>query len=239
MARVKKLSIQDGNGVKPTGVAKRRRRVRKPSNLKKSKPSNTHGNTPTSTSATYKRRGHFAFLDLPAELRDNIYNKILENEPIAHLSRNTSRRTLAVVTPLALVNRQVRSEFLHAATIASPIIQTTVRDFQFGHIITFLNRLSEVLLKRLETQDAMPQRTIEIDLILTQGGRNEALRSGLERWLNRMGTEKKGAKIEYRYTYEGSRAGGEHPNPGSAGSRQYEEKMKICRAISKAPRVRW
>ncbi|KAF1358584.1 hypothetical protein EJ07DRAFT_156796 [Lizonia empirigonia] len=53
----------------------------------------------------------FMFLELPAELRNNIYNMICDDEPIEYIRRTRSRQAHRYLQ-LAQVNRQLRQEFL-------------------------------------------------------------------------------------------------------------------------------
>lgn len=68
-----------------------------------------------STSAAYRslaRRRSFRFLDLPSEIRNHIYEYVLENASrFVNLHHTGSNNVLACVPPLLAVNKQIREEF--------------------------------------------------------------------------------------------------------------------------------
>lgn len=90
---------------------------------------------------------HFPFLELPRELRDEVYRHIVEADSSATTLRNQS---LATKCGLVGVNNQVCEEFLDAVLFYAPVIKTTVRNHNFAHVVTFLNRLSEAQFKKFE-----------------------------------------------------------------------------------------
>ena len=154
----------------------------------------------------------FRFLDLPAELRNNIYELVLNDSSVT-LRRYARRRktttvdneapnwqdSIVVASPLIQVNKQVSAEFLHAAAIFANI-QATVRDFDFGYIITFLNRLSDGMLNKMKVgeEDQAPKRLFNITLVHICYDEDSGSR--LRPWLNRMEVPaKKGTNIDFRY----------------------------------------
>lgn len=112
---------------------------------------------------------HFPFLKLPREIRDEVYRHIVESE------HSTTLKSCNLVTKSGLVgvNDQICEEFLDAALFYAPVIDTTVRNHNFAHAVTFLNRLSEAQLARLKSSsktlstsnDEVRPRKIRINLV--------------------------------------------------------------------------
>lgn len=118
------------------------------------KTSNTANTTKTtktsaaSKSATHKTTTHFQFLALPAELRSRILELAARNSGTGLLSRR-SRGHLSSADAIALVNKQLREEYLgvlygHAATVVAHVL-----DFDFRHVVTFYNKLNAGEVKAL------------------------------------------------------------------------------------------
>lgn len=141
-------------------------------------------------------------LDLPAELRNTIYTMVLEDTEVL-LSRNTTKKALAVGCALPRVNKQVRDEFM-AVALLSADIRTTAMDFDFRHIVTFLNRLSDAELKALPSVTVPSQRRITVDLIISD--RCPVRPPYFQRWINRAGhPTKKGTNINLQYNLASGR----------------------------------
>ncbi|SMR42933.1 unnamed protein product [Zymoseptoria tritici ST99CH_3D1] len=156
----------------------------------------------------------FRLLDLPAELRDEIYEKVAQQDPYVVLKGSR----LQVASKLCAVSRQVRGEYL-AILENSANITTTVVRFDFRPIVRFLNRLSESYVKKLSTLRRTPvKRTINIQLELPSATREEiemalwhALyptvpvfthHALLQRWLNRFEKpEKRGVDMTFSYVF--------------------------------------
>ncbi|KAI6863526.1 hypothetical protein KC343_g5139 [Hortaea werneckii] len=120
-------------------------------------------------------------LDLPLELRDIIYLMLLRERSPLRLS--TWRKPLLTTSPLVRINKQVRSEYLNAASLYGNI-KTNVRDFNFRHIISFLNRVPEPQIPSFSADHAPKSRTISIYFVF--GAKwNEGL-PHLRRWYNRL-----------------------------------------------------
>ena len=185
------------------------------------------------------------FLALPRELRDEIYKYVLQQDGSSTL-KTGSGNNIATRCGLARVNNQISEEFLDAVLFYAPVITATVRNHNFAHIVTFLNRLSKAQLTRLSTRgpqagkaiDGRPKRRIKIILSYSAGARDS--RAHLNRWLDRFDAPvKRGREIEFEYCGDGSyRNGGykQRPRPRhgrNASTRWNEEAAKIRRgAIS-------
>ena len=129
-----------------------------------------------------KQTQPFRLLDLPAELRNDIYEKIAKEET-AHLNK-MSRGNLGCSSALPYISRQVRDEFLVILTLVAPGITTTVSDWDFTHIVRFLNRLSDAELKAMPTVKQSSSRKMNIWLRITCHPQHNM--DLLTRWLNRM-----------------------------------------------------
>lgn len=79
----------------------------------------------------------FRFLDLAGELRNNIYEKVAEDD-------TTYMNEAGIVTlhALASVNHQIRSEYLPVIPYACTTIKTTVTDFDFHFLDKYFHALS-------------------------------------------------------------------------------------------------
>jgi hypothetical protein len=137
-----------------------------------------------------KDQRHFRFLDLSAELRNNIYDKIIEESALV-LRRSNVNRDLASTSALVRVSKNIRSEFLPLALQTTPVIKTVVRDWDFGHVVRFLNSLEVHQLERL----ILEQRMV-IDLCFS--GEN-ADPSGLMRWIDRFDDDRRGDGVAFEY----------------------------------------
>ncbi|KAK3622120.1 hypothetical protein LTR56_020801 [Elasticomyces elasticus] len=136
-------------------------------------------------------------LDLPAELRNNVF----ATTGGVHLSSKGHRRALASSSRLTRVNKQVHDEFISAAWALADIT-TQALDLDFRHIVAFLNRLSDAELFAMPTNGHSVQRKMVIELLITEHYKVKLLR----RWLNRIGNpEKKGTDLVYEYKLCSSR----------------------------------
>jgi hypothetical protein len=177
------------------------------------------------------------FLALPRELRDEIYRHVLEQDRSSKLKSGSSN----IITRCGLigVNAQISEEFLDAVLFHAPVITTTVRNHNFAHVVTFLNRLSHAQLKRLSKPgadadgDARSKRKIGIILSYSAGAKNS--RAHLNRWLDRFDNpDKRGQEIEFVYDNDGTyHNGGYKQRPrarATANQRWNDEAGKIARA---------
>ncbi|KAF9738951.1 hypothetical protein PMIN04_008658 [Paraphaeosphaeria minitans] len=181
------------------------------------------------------------FLALPRELRDEIYKHILSADTSTTLkpgSRNPATRC-----GLVGANAQLCEEFLDAVLVHAPVITTTVRNHNFAHVVTFLNRLSAAQLARLAAQKpgaAGARRHIRIVLAYSAGARDS--RAHLNRWLDRFDdVGKRGKEFEFEYAGDGSyRNGGYKQRPrtrGTASERWNGEAAKIGKAAAEGGRA--
>ena len=186
----------------------RRKRAQTSSNtLKKSKreqqTTKTNGSTQT-----------FNFLGLPAELRNEIYTLVCQNEASTGIPSARTKGTLVSKSPLALLHtsRQLRGECLSILTCAVPLITATVKNLDFGPLIAFFNRLDGVELHALphgparQIADGRHERNLFVKLDCPEDPRY--FRDRLQRWLNRLlRPEKKGTglRVEYRWVVKGEK----------------------------------
>lgn len=138
-------------------------------------------------------------LDLPADIRNIIYAMVLGNTE-ARLSRNSAKNNLATTSALPRVNKQVRAEFM-AMVWLSADIQTTVLDFDFRHIVTFLNRLSDAELQALPSISVPASRKVKVELSVRLVCPLQP--PLLPRWIKRADhPTKKGTGIDFKYTLD-------------------------------------
>ena len=137
-----------------------------------------------------KTATHFRFFDLSAELRNNIYDKIIE-ETCLVLPRGNANRPLGFSAAFARVSKGIRSEFLPLALKTTRIIRTEVRNWDFGHIVNFMNRIGDDEMERL-----VREQRVRVDLWFS--GEN-ADPSGLVRWLERFDDERRGDGVTFEY----------------------------------------
>lgn len=112
-------------------------------------PSPSRAVRPTSTS--YEQTS-FRFLDLPPELRAYILAICARTEGTARLKRNSGGR-LSTTDSTSLANKQIRHEYLgvlyeHAQTTVAYVL-----DFDFRHVVTYLNKLNVAEAKALPTKE--------------------------------------------------------------------------------------
>lgn len=200
----------------------------------------------------------FRFFDLPAELRNHIYAYVAENCTV-YLKQTTP------VAPKSLtqVSRQTEEELLPILLLHAPAIHTTVIDYDFRHIVTFLNRLTAAELDSLPTLSSSATRKITIRLQFRRLDfrRKKVDATLLKRWWNRIAhPTKNGAMLDYKYTVHLS-----EPCPrlvwptrwfrmnqlhiweaavnrivaGKKEGRMKEEAVKICKALDRAVIRRW
>lgn len=121
--------------------------------------------------------------------------------PNAEIS-SRNRGILASRSPLNCVSKQIHNEYQAVLFNHAPHITAVVKDFDFQHIVTFLNGLSDSELKHLPSVSSTNhQRRITIELRLSSkfNGDTELLR----RWLRRCDDHsKKGSGVDFSYVYK-------------------------------------
>jgi len=137
-----------------------------------------------------KGTAHFRLLDLSAELRNNVYDKVIEDTFFV-LHRGKANRPLGLSTAFARVSKGIRSEFLPLALETTPIIKTEVRNWDFGHVVNFMNRIGDDEMERL-----VQEQRVVIDLWFSG---DNADPSGLMRWLGRFDDERRGDGVTFEY----------------------------------------
>lgn len=93
----------------------------------------------------------FCFLDLPAELRAAILALAARHTGTALLKRN-SRGVVSSSDPLSFISKQVRGEYLGVLYEHAQTTLAYVLDFDFRHVVTYLNKLNKAEVKALPTQ---------------------------------------------------------------------------------------
>lgn len=133
---------------------------------------------------------HFRLLDLSAELRNNVYDKIIEDTFFV-LHRGNPHRPLGFSSAFARVSKGIRSEFLPLALRTTPVIKTEVRNWDFGNLVNFMNRIGDDEMERL-----IKEQLVIVDLWFSGGNADP---SGLMRWLGRFDDERRGDGVTFEY----------------------------------------
>ena len=137
-------------------------------------------------------------LDLPAKLRNTIYELIINSHDGVKLSHQPSHRGLGYpVSTLNRVNKQVHHEFTSAAFLLADI-HTEARGYDFRHLVTFMNSLSADDLPALPSiHSTRSGRTITVTLHPGYANEEPAF---LTRWINRAAhPTKKGTSVRFEY----------------------------------------
>ncbi|KAK4555041.1 hypothetical protein LTR86_007807 [Recurvomyces mirabilis] len=134
------------------------------------------------------------FLKLPAELREWVYTFVAQSTHT--LLRPASGGKLLNDSPLLRVSRQCNDEYTKVLRREAPAIIAQVVDFDFSHVVKFLNSLTEIELNAIRTE--LPDRVLRIRIFATPHcPRNP---ESLHRWLRRCAhPTKKGHDIDFQY----------------------------------------
>ena len=119
-------------------------------------------------------------LSLPAELRNKVYEHVAS---YSDTGLRIGATVLASSSALPEVSKQVRDEFLAQVFLTAPTIRVLVRNFDFSHIVTFFNRLSDSELRALPTTNLPTDRKMTIEITITNAiwYHTEGLFRGLRR----------------------------------------------------------
>jgi hypothetical protein len=173
-----------------------------------------------------------AFLALPRELRDEIYKHVLGPDS----SVTMKQRNFITKSGLVGTNNQICEEFLDAVLIYAPVIKTTVRNHNFAHVVTFLNRLSEAQLKKFKSDAAAGLCRRKIRITLTYSNTKQSTKPQLNRWLDRFDDpNRRGADIQIEYVLDQASWGDggykqKVEGRATSGPRSKEETRKIIAA---------
>lgn len=148
----------------------------------------------------------FRLLDLPPEVRNNIYYKVLENYPKGFL-RSDGRGRVACRSALPRISRLVRQEFL-AILYLSADTECRIVNLDFSHVVTFFNQLRDAELKALPSGLSPSDRQMILKLSIPGLLRPALLEPRLDRWLKRVQhPTKKGVNVNISYVAEPPRRG--------------------------------
>ena len=141
-------------------------------------------------------------LELPIELRQHIYGFVAK-DTTAHLHHRT-RGKLVSQCGLKRVSHQVHDEYESVLYLAAGKIAAHVKDFDFAHMVRFMNCLSEREMKTLAILGLPGTRVLHISIDITK----ECPRNpeGLQKWLVRcQNPNKKGTQLEKDYVVSGGK----------------------------------
>jgi hypothetical protein len=160
------------------------------------------GRKRTKTTISKAHIKFFRLFDLPAELRNVVYEKIAEEQ-----SAQIRSPTLLIsdYSGLLKAGPQLHDEYLPILILHASKIEARVNDFNFGPLVTVLNKLSHAEISALPTVTRPGTRRIEVQMVVSCVGKTRLLR----RWLNRAGHgNKKGTMLDISYTYNRSASNG-------------------------------
>ncbi|KAK6432554.1 hypothetical protein LTR95_011275 [Oleoguttula sp. CCFEE 5521] len=159
-------------------------------------------------------RNYATFFDLPRECRDPCDIEYLQSEcGDAICKPDQVRPVVANARPFRTLNRTVCSEFDSLVCMWARGIRCTVKNLNFGSLITCMNKLDEDVMTALQqsttprpptaASDRTPQPMhLRIDLVIGGPlGDPRALRQNLIRWLNRFNDPNKRGGT-WRISYE-------------------------------------
>lgn len=149
-------------------------------------------------------RQPLGFLDLPGEIGNEIYRihctEAEPKPPLFDLSKR-SRNQVVVQDALAWSYSQVHEELTSAVHYEEKGITAYVEDFDFRHIVTFLNKLSDMEMHELAEGLRAPEMKIVLSFSSTFTDNDCGVEFALlDRWLNRLvHPTKKGTNIVIDY----------------------------------------
>jgi hypothetical protein len=120
----------------------------------------------SSTTATLTPQS-IPFLGFATEIRNHIYSYVAEDDSEIYIDEQNLGKLKSAST-MAVLNKQVREEYISLLDANSPSIHAVVRDFDFSHVITFYNRLQEKAPRELyKDADALRTHNLTIHLKFT------------------------------------------------------------------------
>ena len=143
-------------------------------------------------------------LKLPRELRDKIYSKVGGDHFEGHLDREHPGKLGSSSSALLRANKQIHDEYLDALYHKADIIARVV-DFDFAHVITFINNLAERARNTLPHINPSSTRNIVVLLVLKKNqierGLDHAAEYRLEWWFTHLQTPTRtgaGTNVSYK-----------------------------------------
>lgn len=109
----------------------------------------------------------FPFLKLPGELRNKIYSQVGDGDFEAYLDPQYPGKLMPASPALFRVSKQIHNEYLDAVYLRADIIARVV-DFDFAHVITFIDNLAERARNTLPHINPSSTRNIIILLDITE-----------------------------------------------------------------------
>ena len=136
---------------------------------------------------------------LPGELRNQIYEQLANDDRITILEELGDRFSTEslYLSRFSDIDQGIQKEYVSIAFGRSRSIETTVHDFDFTHVMAFLDHLTDKEINTFPNLDYPSNRrfiiNLEIDL-----GRPPNL-TNLRSWLDRFRRGCKGTEIEFHY----------------------------------------
>lgn len=140
------------------------------------------------------------FLQLPAELHNEIYAHVCGGKREKAFLKAHNRGNLVYKSPLALLNKQIRREALPIVYMAVPRIEVRVKDFNFAHVVAFFNKCDDRELQTLPGTGTASgtQRKVMVTVEITDSTPN--CMDGLRCWVKRAAQpEKQGSTVSMQY----------------------------------------
>lgn len=131
---------------------------------------------------------------MPAELRNIVYADVASDATIS-LGKDGS---LTENSNIRLAGPQLRGEYDPILLVCAKEVKTEVHEYEFRHIVTFINRLSTAELNSMPNINSTPARRIEVTMFFCRMNFPDGY--FLRRWLNRANsTTKKGTELDFTY----------------------------------------
>ena len=137
---------------------------------------------------------------LPGELRNQIYEQLANDDRITIIEEITGTGYSAQSLHLSHLNNidaQTHEEYNSIAYGIAPFIETTVHDFDFAHVMAFLDHLTDKEINTFPNPDCPSNRHFIINLEIDLGRPPNF--TNLRSWLDRFRRGCKGTGIEFHY----------------------------------------